>query len=108
MSMRSAYVRLLSGDSEGGLLIGVRAVARVDLDLARLHDELPIVVVKAEVALVERERDRFLFALGERQALEAAQAAHRLRETRNGVVDVELRHVIAGTSAGVGDVHARG
>ena len=39
-----------------------RAVARVDVDPARLDDEPPAVVVEAEVALVERERDRLRLA----------------------------------------------
>ena len=44
--------------------IGARAVACVDVDLARLDDELAVIVVEAEVALVERERDRSLLAGG--------------------------------------------
>ena len=39
-----------------------RAVAGVDVDLARLDDELAAVVVEAEVARVERERDRLRLA----------------------------------------------
>ena len=44
------------------LQVGGRAVARVDVDPARLDDELPAVVVEAEVALVEGEADRLLLA----------------------------------------------
>src|ERR1044072_301885 len=55
-----------------------RAVARVDVDLARLHDELAPVVVESEVALVERKADRQRLAGRERHALEAAQPPDRL------------------------------
>ena len=44
----------------------------------------------------------------ERHPLEAAQAAHRLRDARDGVVDVELDDVVALAVAGVGDVHRHG
>src|SRR4051794_31200492 len=95
-------------DGEGVLHVGSRAVARVDLDHSRLHDELAAVVVEAEVALVERERDRLRLALAERDALEAAQPPNRLRDARDRVVDVQLGHVVTRTVARVGDSHARG
>ena len=46
-----------AGHGERLLQVGGRAFARVHLDLAGLDDELPPVVVEAEVALVEREGD---------------------------------------------------
>ena len=49
--------RSLSLHREGLNELCARAVAGVDVDLARLDDELAAVVVEAEVALVERERD---------------------------------------------------
>ena len=72
-----------------------RAVARVDVDPARLDDELAAVVVEAEVAPVERERDRPLLAGRERHALEPAQPPDRLRDARHGVVEVQLHDLVA-------------
>ena len=67
-------------------------------DVTGLDHELPAVVVEPEVALVERERHGLRGARRERQALEAAQAAHRLRDARHRIVDVELHDVIAQAS----------
>ena len=100
-----ALCALEAAHAERLLHVRGRAVAAVDVDLPRLDDEPPAVVVEAEVALVEVERHRLLLARIERHPLEAAQAAHRLRDARDRVVDVELRHVVTGAVARVGDVH---
>src|SRR6266545_4162176 len=71
-----------------------RAVAGEDVDLARLHDELAAVVVEAEVARVERERDGPCLARVQRHALEPAQAADGLRDGGHRVVDVELHDLV--------------
>src|SRR5215216_1057056 len=99
--------RWLSGNGERLRHLGVRAVARVDVDSPRLHDELPGVVVEPEVALIERERHRLRGAGVERDTLEAAQPPHGLRDARHRIVDVELHDVVPPPRAGVLDCDAR-
>src|SRR6266511_1489250 len=81
------------------------AVAGVDVDLARLHHELAAVVVEAEVALVERERDRGCLAGVQRHALEPAQAADGLRDAGHRVMEVELHDLVTLAAAGVRHGH---
>src|SRR4029453_350029 len=90
---------------EGLRQLSVRARAGVDVDLARFDDELATVVVEAEAALVEPERNGLRLARIQRDTLEPAQAAHRLRDAGNRVVDIELHDLVAGAATCVRHGH---
>jgi hypothetical protein len=71
-----------------------RRVAHVDVDPAVTHHEAPAVVVEADVLAVEPRADRRPLARVQRHALEAAQPAHRLREARDRVAQVQLGDLV--------------
>src|SRR5215470_1234574 len=79
---------VLSGDREGLGQGRLRAVAGVDVDLTGFDHEPSHVVVEADVAAVERERDSLGLAGCQGDAFKGAQPADRLGDARHRVVDV--------------------
>src|SRR4029450_3308095 len=88
------YFRRLPPDPEGLLEGRRRAVAGVDVDAARLHDEAAAAVLDPEVAPVARDRHGPPLARSQRHALEPTEPAHRLGDARDRVVDVQLHDLI--------------
>ncbi len=67
-----------------------------------------VVGPEPQVLLAQFEGDRGGARPLQSDALEAAQPAHRLRDARRDVVDVELDDLVARTLTGVGDRHPHG
>src|SRR6201992_142277 len=84
-----------AGDFEGARDGRFAAVADEYFDLAWFDHQVPHFVEEADVARAEAELHRLRFAGFERHPLEAAQAADRLLDRGDRVVDVELDHLIA-------------
>jgi hypothetical protein len=73
-----------------------RAVADIDVDGARLDDELPGVVgIEADVARPQRERNGLGLAWRQRDPLESVESPYRLQDSRPVLADVELDNVVS-------------